>query len=206
MSRQKRQHLHRHRDHRIHKGGAEQRHHRAMRHQLEEGAGPGVDAEQDGAVLPADKAEDEGGDAERRDQADRQPIAREHRRESARPGVRGVGIRPRLGEHARDIDVEFMRRRELAIVVAGAAAMAEIGEVVEIAIGKRAAHFHGREHRAQSLAIAAGIADRHQPVGFGQRLSCVHFSPPPVPQCVRTRCRSSCRSPRHSRARAHCRP
>ena len=52
--------------------------------------------------------------------------------------------------------------------------MAEIGEVVEVAVGKRAAHLHRRKHRAEPLAIAAGIADRHQPVGFLQNSRSVH--------------------------------
>ena len=52
--------------------------------------------------------------------------------------------------------------------------MAEIGEIVEVAVGKRAAHFHRREHRAEALAIAAGIADRHQAVGFFQNSRSVH--------------------------------
>ena len=74
-----------------------------------------------------------------------------------------------LRQHARHVDVELMRRRELAVDVAGAAGMAEIGEVVEVAIRERAPHLHRGEHRAQALAIAAGVAHRHQPVGFGQQ-------------------------------------
>ena len=61
-----------------------------------------------------------------------------------------------------------MRRRELAVNIAGAAGMAEIGEIVEVAVGERAAHLHRGKHRAEPLAIAAGVADRHQPVGFLQ--------------------------------------
>ena len=74
-----------------------------------------------------------------------------------------------MRQHLRHVDVELVRRRELAVGVAGAAAVAEIGEIIEIAVGKRAAHLHRRKHRAQALAIAAGIAHRHQPVGFGEQ-------------------------------------
>jgi hypothetical protein len=59
-----------------------------------------------------------------------------------------------------------MGRRELAVGIAGAAAVTEIGEIVEIAIGERAPHLHCRKYRAKAFAIAARIADRHQPVGF----------------------------------------
>src|SRR5215470_6674609 len=52
--------------------------------------------------------------------------------------------------------------------------MAEIGEIVQVAIGKGAAHLHGRKHRAQPLAIAAGVADGHQAVGFGEDPGSVH--------------------------------
>src|SRR5436190_827698 len=67
-----------------------------------------------------------------------------------------------------------MRRRELAIGVAGAAGVTEIGEIVEVAVRERAAHFHRRKDCAQALAIAAGIADRHQTVGFVENLGSVH--------------------------------
>src|SRR5262245_28746031 len=67
-----------------------------------------------------------------------------------------------------------MRRRELAIGVAGAAGMAEIGEIVEVAIGECAPHLHRGKDRAKTLAVAAGIADRHQTVGFGENLGSVH--------------------------------
>jgi electron transfer flavoprotein alpha subunit len=74
----------------------------------------------------------------------------------------------------RHIDVEFVRRRELAVSVAGAAGVAEIGEVVEVSVGEGAAHFHRRKYRAKALAVAAGIADRHQTICFVQDLSAVH--------------------------------
>ena len=54
--------------------------------------------------------------------------------------------------------------------------MEEIGEVVEVAVGERAPHFHRRKIRAKPLAIAAGIADRHQAVGPLQNLRSVQLS------------------------------
>src|SRR5579871_3564452 len=66
-----------------------------------------------------------------------------------------------------------MRRRELAVGVAGTAGVTEIGEIVQVAVGKRTAHLHRGEYCAKPLAIAAGIADRHQTVGFLQDLGAV---------------------------------
>src|SRR5712671_3397333 len=70
-----------------------------------------------------------------------------------------------------------MRRRELAVGVTSAAGVAQIGEIIEVAVGERAAHLHRRKHRAEALAVAAGIADRHQAVGFFQNSGSVHVAP-----------------------------
>ena len=201
-----RAHAHHERHDRIEERRAEQRRHRIVRHQLVERARAGMDAEQHRRSCQCGEAEDEGGDAERRDDADRKPVAREQAGEGARPGIGGIGIGAHDRQRLRHVDVEFVRRRELAVDVAGAAAVAEIGEIVEVAVGKRAAHFHRREHRAEAFAVAAGIADRHQPVGFLEDSSSVHFAPLPVPRSVRTRCRWSCRCRRRSPCRARCRP
>ena len=107
-------------------------------------------------------------------------VAREQAGKGARPGIGGVGVGARDRQRLRDVDVEFVRRRELAVGVTGAAAVAEIGEIVQVAVGKRTAHFHRRKHRAKAFAIAAGIAARHQPVGFLEGKSCsahVRFLP-----------------------------
>jgi hypothetical protein len=51
---------------------------------------------------------------------------------------------PRIGAHLRQrprhVHGEFVRRRELAVDIAGAAGVAEIGEVFEVAVGEVAAH------------------------------------------------------------------
>ena len=164
-----------------------------MRHQFVERARPGMDAEQHLPVVQRGKAEDESGNAERGDEADDEPVARERAGEGAGPGIGGVGFGARHRQRLRHIDVEFMRRRELAVGVARAAAVAEIGEIVEVAVGKRAAHFHRRKHRAETLAIAAGIADRHQPVGFLQNFRSVHSL---LPALVPIRVTSSTPCPR----------
>jgi hypothetical protein len=52
-----------------------------------------------------------------------------------------------------------MRRRVLAGVQAGAAVVAEIGEVVDVGLAKLQPPRHGREHGAKTFAVAAGIAD-----------------------------------------------
>ncbi len=175
-----RAHAHDQRHDGIEKHAAEQRRHRIVRHQFVERAGSGMDAEQHLAVVEGGEAEDERRDAQRRDDADRKPVAREQAGKSARPGIGGVGVGARDRQRLRDVDVEFMRRRELAVGVAGAAAVAEIGEIIEVAVGKRAAHLHRRKHRAEAFAVAAGIADRHQPVGFLENFGSVHCAPLPV--------------------------
>ena len=124
----------------------------------------------------------------------------------ARPGVDRVGFVAQLGQRARHVDVELVRRRILAVRQAGAALVAEIGEVVQVAAAEGAPHLHRREHRAQALAIAAGVADGHQPVGFVQGFSCWHASPLPLRRCGRTPCRWSCRCRRDSPCPARCRP
>ena len=88
--------------------------------------------------------------------------------------VGGTGIGADLGQHLGDVDLKLVRRRELAIVVARAAAMAEVGQVVEIAVEEGAARFHGRKDGAQAFAIAAGVADRHQAVCLGERAGLMH--------------------------------
>src|SRR5689334_754649 len=99
-----------------------------------------------------------------------------------------------------------MRWRELTVGIAGAAGMAEIGKIVEVAVGERAPHLHRRKDGAQSLAVAAGIADRHQAVGFLEGPSSVHSLLLPVLLPGRTRCRWSCRCRPRSPCRARCRP
>ena len=194
------------REDRIEKGGAEQSGHRIMRHQLVEGAGTGVHAKQYAAVVESRKAEDEGGHAERGNDADDEAVACEGAGQRLRPGIGGIRFGARHRQRLGNVDVELVRRRELAVDIAGAAGMAEVGEIVEIAVGEGAAHLHRGKHRAKTLAIAAGIADRHQTVGFVQNSSSVHVSPLPVLRSARTRCRWSCPCRRHNPCRARCRP
>jgi hypothetical protein len=86
----KNQHLHCHGDDRINNRDAEEHDHRPVRHQLEKGAGAGIDPEENIRVLHSDKADDEGRHTHRRHQADRQSVARKHRRQRSRPRVSGV--------------------------------------------------------------------------------------------------------------------
>ena len=57
------------------------------------------------------------------------------RAEQARPGVVLVGVGAKSGEDQWDIDGEFVRRRELAGVIAGAAVEAEVREVDDVGSG-----------------------------------------------------------------------
>ena len=55
----------------------------------------------------------------------------------------------------------------LAVEQAGPAVVAQVGQEVDVAVGEQPPPLHGREHRAQPLAVAAGVADGEQPVGLG---------------------------------------
>jgi hypothetical protein len=71
-----------------------------------------------------------------------------------------------LGQRPRDIQHEFMGRGILAGVVAVAAIVAEVGQVVQVLTCKDPSELHGGKHRTESLTVAAGIADRHHPLSF----------------------------------------
>ena len=152
----------------ISEGQAENSDHRVVRHQPIERAGAGVDAKQSLWIMPADKARDKTGDTESRDDADRQAIAFEQRRQGAWPRVGLIGLRAHNCQSLGNIDGEGVRRGKLAIDIASAAAMAEVGQIIEIGIAEGAAHFHGRKDRAKPLAIAAGIADGHETIGLSE--------------------------------------
>ena len=173
-----RAHAHDKRQYRIEERSAEQRRHRIVRHQLIKGAGTGMNAVQHRRIDQGGKAEDEGGNAQCSDDADRKPVARKQSRQRSRPGIGGIGFGTGDCQRLRHVDVIFVWRRELAVGVAGAAGMTEIGEIVQIAVGEGAAHLHRRKHRAQALAIAAGIADRHQAVGLLENPGSVHIGAP----------------------------
>ena len=91
--------------------------------------------------------------------------------EGFRPGVFGVGVDPQVGERARQVDRELVRRRVLAGVQAGAAVVAQVGEVMHVVATEFEAPRHRREHRAKAFAVATGVADREfaRGLGFGLR-------------------------------------
>jgi hypothetical protein len=92
---------------------------------------------------------------------------------------------PYLGQGPRHVDVEFMWRRKLAVNIAGSAAMTEIWRDNRGRPRQGVSQLHRREHRAKLLAIAAGVADRHQPLGFVGVISGSHGVPPPHPRFFR---------------------
>ena len=109
------------RNERIEKGNAEQQRHHIVRHQPIEGAGRRIGGEQRGRLVRQDKADDEEGDASRGDEADLQRIAVEQPGKGARPRIGLVGLRTYTRKRAWNVDVEFVRGRELAVIVACAA-------------------------------------------------------------------------------------
>jgi hypothetical protein len=127
-----------------------------------------MDAEQHCGVGPANKADDEECYRDGCDDADRKPVAFEQASERSRPSIGLIAIATEFRQRLRHVDIEFMRRSKLTIVQAGTATVAEVCQVVEISVGERAAHLHGRKDRTKAFAVPAGIADRHQPVGLGK--------------------------------------
>jgi hypothetical protein len=61
----------------------------------------------------------------------------------------------------RHVDGKFVRRRVLAGMQAGAAVVAQVGQEMDVGLAEFEPSRHGREHRAKTLAVAAGIADLH---------------------------------------------
>src|SRR5262249_32079599 len=94
----------------------------------------------------------------------------------------------------------------LTRVEARAAVEAEICEIRQIAVRERALPLHGREDGAESLAVAAGIADDELPVGLLQHLKRRHAAPPLARRSGRTPCRSAARTPRGRPCRGCCPP
>ena len=50
---------------------------------------------------------------------------------------------------------------------AGAAVVAEVGQVMHVSLGEVQATGHGGKDRAEPFAVTAGVADMHLPVDFG---------------------------------------
>ena len=149
--------------------------------------------------------------ARRGDEADGHAIALEQRGERTRPSVLPVCLQADVREHFRKVKLELVRRRVLAGVIAGAAVVAQVGEVCEVALGEAQSPLERRKDRAKAFAITAGIADaRHSRALFdqrdGNRSRRRHGARPPLPRCGRTRCRSPCRFPRRSPCRGRCLP
>ena len=83
------------------------------------------------------------------------------RAEAARPRVVGVGLDAHLRHRPRHVDRELVRRRVLAGVQAGAAVVAQVGQVVDVGLAELEPARHRREDGAEAFAVAAGIADLH---------------------------------------------
>src|SRR2546428_12651698 len=78
-------------------------------------------------------------------QADDKTVALESPRKGAGPGVLLVCLRPDFSEHLREVELELVRRRVLAGVVARSAVVAGVGEISEIAVGAGEAPAPGPE-------------------------------------------------------------
>jgi hypothetical protein len=96
-----------------------------------------------------------GGQCQRHGQA----VARVQRAQGWRPGVVGIGLAAHLRHGLRHVHRKLMRRCVLAGVQAGAAVVAQVGQVVHIGLREVQPARHRRKHRAEALAVAAGVAD-----------------------------------------------
>ena len=186
---------------------ARQQVHQPQRNDAIEGARPGVRAPERRRILDRDRQHHRERGEQRGQQRHDGPVALEQPAHGRGPGEGRVAFLPQRREGGGHIHAEGVRGGVLAGVVAALAAMAEIGQVRQVARGEIPPHRHGGEDRAVAFAVAAGIADRHLPPRLGDRLgvfkhrrchagrlSCGHGARPPHPRCGRRRCRSPCRS------------
>ncbi len=135
-------------------------------------------------VLEPQRQQQEEGQCSGRGQRQRQAVALVEPAQRRRPGEVGIGLQAHLGHGLRHVDGELVRRRVLAGVQAGAAVVAQIGQVVHVGLAEFQPARHGRKDGAKAFAVAAGIADlqlarhfrlgragHHLTVGQGPRLA-----------------------------------
>src|SRR5580700_2191556 len=125
--------------------------------------------------------------------------------EKCGPAPSAVGLDPRLGQNLWNVDREFMRRSEHARVVAGAAVVAKIGKIKNVALLEIAPRFNRAEDGAVAFAVTARVADDQLAAGFLNDVKPGHWPPPPCPRACRTPSRSSGRSLRDSPSSGCCR-
>src|SRR5690606_29158119 len=95
-----------------------------------------------------------------RGEAREEPVRLEGAREEPGPRVALPRLRAHLRHEPREVERELVRRCVLAGVEAGAAVVAEVAEVADVALGEGEAALQRREGGAVALAVAAGVADR----------------------------------------------
>ena len=96
-----------------------------------------------------------------------QAIAPIQRAQGLRPGMVFVGLHTHARHGLRYVHRELVGRRVLAGMQAGAAVVAQIGQVVHVGHAELESARHRGKHRAKGFAIAAGIADLHLPRHLG---------------------------------------
>ena len=111
------------------------------------------------------------GDRDRAATADRPRPA--DRPAGARPGRgRQVGVVPLAADRRQDgrrVDRELVRRRVHAGRVAGAAVVAQVGQVRDVALGQCPAPLERGKDRAVSFAVPAGVADGELTFRLGEQ-------------------------------------
>ena len=80
----------------------------------------------------------------------------------------------RACQGSRKIHRELMRRSVLTCIKALAAVVAQVGEEMHVRLAEFQPPRHGREHRAEAFAVAAGVADVHLADRKSTRLNSSH--------------------------------
>ena len=114
------------------------------------------------------------------------------------PAPAAVGFHPRFRQNLRNVDREFVRRRVHARVIAGAAVVAKVGKIKNVACLEITARLDGAKDGTVTLAVTARVADDQLAAGLLNDVKPCHLPPPPCPLACRTRSRWSARSLRGS--------
>ena len=149
------------REERQDEGGREDRDHRVMRE---------IGVETLAGLRPqALHGSQQQGQRQHQKRRDREPLPLEKTGEARGPGKPRPILGPGLGEDARDVHRELVRRDVLAGIIATPAVVAKMRELHDVAIGEDTLPVDRREDGAIAFAIAAGIADLDLPAGLGDR-------------------------------------
>ena len=198
-----------------HRHRAEHRHHQVVRHQrIKRTLRVAVRGKKAFRIVQRTRQPEQQRNTECTDQADRHGVVVIKFAEETGPRVAAIGLAARFCHQAREVDLKFMRRRELAGIQTGAAVVAQVAQIQHVVLGEFETARQRRKYRAVAFAVTAGVADAKHALRIldqfleGHRFvfSREHVLPPPRPRCVRTWCRWTCRCPPGTPYPIHCQP